>query len=359
MAELFRYIEQVFVVPRATSTIDVERESDLQSSLRTALSEQLSSEKIRGIADRFIAKHFPFPWADPLHLGKNLLAARHQLLEMVSPDRHAIDKLFTNIMGNNIHSVVGSSDFTSDKALLDDTLVSVKIVTGFNKVNAQNLVAVRQTIAFLEDFDAGSVQDYTVEAILSSLRRPIRIPQAFVRPLVLAPAPTPPAQPPDAATQAAARQRTQLMAEQENLKTAYHMIMDLQPNQFELKPSGIKADRPVAKVQKAGKVTAKGEKPSSVDDSLSARASVLTVPQQVIEQFGNDVRKALEKASIDASSASVVHVIAAIKKQWQDVSERLAPYQVPAPARVFRVGVHLFTVPDSNATTVPSNKEGL
>jgi len=359
MAELFRYIEQAFVVPSAPSTIDVERESDLQSSLRAALSEHLPSDKIRGIADRFILKHFPFAMADPLHLGKKLLSVRRQLLALASPDSHAIDKMFMSAMGSNAHAVVGSSDFRSDKALLDDTLVSVKIVTGFNKVNARNLVAVRQTIAFVEDFDAGRVTDYTAEDILSSLRRPIRIPQAFVKPLVPTPTPAPPPQPPDAAAQAAVRQRTQLMAEQENLKNAYHMIMSLQPHQFELKPSGIKADRPAAKVQKADKETTKGAKPLNVADAVSARASILTVPRQMIEQFGSDVRNTLEKASIDASRASVVHVISAIKKQWQDVSGQLAPYQVPAPAKVFRVGVHLFTVPDLNSTTIPSTKESL
>src|SRR5215469_4379966 len=100
MAELFRYIEQAFVVPSAPSTIDVERESDLQSSLRKALSQQLPSDKIRGIADRFIAKHFPSATADPLQLGKKLLLARRQLLDMVSPDHDAIDKMFTKVTGS-------------------------------------------------------------------------------------------------------------------------------------------------------------------------------------------------------------------------------------------------------------------
>jgi hypothetical protein len=359
MAELFRYIEQVFIVPTSTATIDVGRESDLQTSLRTALAQQLPPEEVRGIANKFIERNFPSVSADPLHLGRKLLAARRKLLDMVPAGRDATDKTFKGVMGGNIHAVAGSSDFAADKALLDDTLVCVKIVTGFNKVNAHSLVAVRQMIAFVEESNAGKVTDFTAESIRASLRRPIRIPQEFVKPLVRSSAPTPSSRQPDDAALAAAAQRIRLLAEQENLKVAYHLIMSLQPHQFELKPSGIEADRSIAKVQKAPKGATKGEKPLGVDGAASARAATLTLPRQVIAQFGGNVQKTLEKASVDPSSAPVVHVLAVIKKQWEDVSGRLAPYQVPSAARVFRVGAHLFTVSDVNSTTAPRTQESL
>jgi hypothetical protein len=360
MTELFRYIEQSFIVPTSKSTIDVERKSDLQSKLRTALAQQAPPEEVRGIANKFIERNFPSVSADPLHLGQKLLAARRQLLNMASADRDATDKTFEGVMGRKIHAVAGSSDFAADKALLDDTLVCVKIVTGFNKVNAHSLVAVRQMIAFAEDFDAGTLTDFTPESIRNSLRRPIRIPQEFVKPQASSAAPTPVPTQPDSATLAAAAQRTRLMAEQKNLKAAYHLIMSLQPQQFARKPSGIAADRSVPKVQKSPKGATKGEKSVGVNGTASARAVTLTLPRQVSTQFGTNVQRALEQASVDPTSAPVVHVLAVIKKQWEDVSGQLAPFQIPSAAKVFRVGAHLFTVSDVNSTTTtPRTRENL
>jgi hypothetical protein len=66
MAELFRYIEQAFVVPAVTPAIDAGRESDLQNSLRSAITKNLPPDQIRSIADNFILKHFNSPVADRL-----------------------------------------------------------------------------------------------------------------------------------------------------------------------------------------------------------------------------------------------------------------------------------------------------
>jgi hypothetical protein len=55
MAELFRYIEQAFIVPSATPAIDVGSGSDLQKSLR---GKQVPPDRVRGIAGNFILKNF-------------------------------------------------------------------------------------------------------------------------------------------------------------------------------------------------------------------------------------------------------------------------------------------------------------
>ena len=52
----------------------------------------------------------------------------------------------------------------------------MKITTAFDRVNAHELVAMRQTIAFIEDFAAGKVSDEPAEDVRAILRRPIRIP---------------------------------------------------------------------------------------------------------------------------------------------------------------------------------------
>ena len=79
MAELFRYIQQAFVVPSVRPAIDVARRSDLQDRLRAAISQGLPAERLRSIADGFLVQHFASPLDDPTHLGKQLLSFSGQI----------------------------------------------------------------------------------------------------------------------------------------------------------------------------------------------------------------------------------------------------------------------------------------
>lgn len=361
MTELFRYIQRAFVVPSTTQAIDVGRQSDLQDGLRDAITRDLPSDQVRSTADAFIVKHFSSPQDDPCQMGPQLLSLSTQLAPPLQ-GTDAIKQLIAATFGSDAPELAGSDPLLADKALLDDILVCVKITTAFDRVNAHDLVAMRQAIAFIEDFAAGKVADDSAEGIRAILRRPIRIPSEFVKSLTaIAESPTPPP-PPDPAIDAAARQRSALVAEQQHLKRAYEAIMSLPPDQFELRPMKIQADRQIAR-EAAGRTTLgedrDGGRVIGEDDEDSILPSLLSIPGAVIEELGGDVRTTLEKANIDVAGAPVSQAIAAIKRQWQDVSRRLAPYQVPAPARVFRVGAHLFAVDDSAATTAPPRKEAL
>jgi hypothetical protein len=361
MAELFRYIQQAFVVPSTTQAIDVDRQSDLQNSLRDAISKGLPPDRLRSIADDFIVKHFSSPLNDPFQMGKQLLSVS-KLIAPPFHGTHAINQLISKVFGRDASELVGSNPFLADKALLDDTLVCVKITTAFDRVNAHNLVAMRQAIAFIEDFAADKVTDVTAEGLRKTLRRPIRIPTEFVKSLtVIVDRPqSPPAQ--DPATEAATRHRTALMNEQRHLRSAYEAIMGLPPDHFELTPFSVNADRgaiAASNNRSSGKEVSAGEGPGSEADAVSAPPTFLAIPKAAIERFGGDVRKTLEKANIDVTGAPVSHVITAIKRRWQNVSQQLAPYQVPASAKVFRVGVHLFAVQDNALAPVPGTKEAL
>jgi hypothetical protein len=361
MTELFRYIQQAFVLPSTTRGIDVDRQSDLQNGLRDAISEGLPPDRLRSIADSFIVRHFSSPLNDPFQIGKQLLSVS----ELMAPPfhgTHAIKQLVSKVFGSEAPELVGSNPFLADKALLDDTLVCVKITTAFDRVNAHNLVAMRQVVAFIEDFAAGKVTDDTAKGIGETLRRPIRIPSEFVKSLASNTdrPQSPPA--PDPTIEAAARQRAALMAEQQHLKTTYDMIMHLPPDQFELRPVRVKADRtPDRDVagRSAGREVSVGEGIESEGDAVSATPTFLAIPKAAIERLGGDVRKTLEEANIDVASGPVSHVITGIKRRWQDVSQQLAPYQVPAPAKVFRVGAHLFAVEDTAPAAAPSTREAL
>ena len=172
---------------------------------------------------------------------------------------------------------------------------------------------------------------------------------------------TPPP-PPDPAIEAAARQRTALMAEQQHLKRAYETIMGLPPDQFELKPVRIKADRKPARNvagRGSGKEASGGADSTAGADAVSATPPSLPFRKRPLNVWAATFGRHSRRRISTSPDAPVSHVIAGIKRQWQDVSQQLAPYQAPAPAKVFRVGAHLFAVQDGAATTAPGTGEAL
>ena len=356
MAELFRYIQQAFVAPSDERAIDVGRQSDLQDKLRDAIVERLPRDRLRSIADAFIAQHFRSRFDDPLKMGQQLRSASERLAQPLNgPD--AIDQLIEKTFGRDATDLVASDAFLADKALLDDILVSVKISTGFDRVNAHDLVAMREVMAFMEDVAAGKVIDKTTQGIRAALRRPIRIPDEFVYPAAVRAAdpPSPPPSPPD---EAATRKHAALLAEQQHFKRAYEMIMALPPDQLEMKPVINKADK-VARnaAARTSDKEAQGGRCADEMDAAGAAPSFLAISDAAIKRLGSDVQKSLERAKIDIAGTPVSHVISQIKREWQDVSQQLAPYQAPAPTKVFRLGAHLFAVQDSAATIAPGSGE--
>ena len=181
MAELFRYIEQAFVVPAPTESIDVSAQSDLQTNLLSAISEQRPPDQIRSIASDFLLKHFSSPVADPFQLGRQYRSLGSQLLALKSPEKTAVDHVISNLFGSPSGKLVVSKPFLSDKALLNDALVGVKLLTAFDRANAADLVTMRRAVAFVDDFAAGKLTDMTMASIKTTLQRPVRIPRHLYR----------------------------------------------------------------------------------------------------------------------------------------------------------------------------------
>jgi len=103
--------------------------------------------------------------------------------------------------------------------------------------------------------------------------------------------------------------------------------------------------------------SAQGGRGADEMDAASAAPSFLAISDAAIKRLGSDVQKSLERAKIDIAGMPVSYVISQIKREWQDVSQQLAPYQAPAPTKVFRLGAHLFAVQDSAATIAPGSGE--
>lgn len=346
MSELFRYIEQAFALPDPTGSIDTQSDTDLQNSLRNAVSKNQNPDQIRSLANKFLDDTFPQEGDNPITLASLLLSFAKQLQAMKSPTKGDVADLVYSVFEMDAETLVSSEDFLHDKDLLNDALVSVKLITAFDRPGVANFATMRQAIAFLEDLAAGSVADFSTASLKTDLQRPIRIPKTFVDALKAAPpkSPLPSSTPPSAA-----RSETGgLVAEQRALQSAYEAIMSLQPQQFALRPLPVRATPTVAAShlpEPAAHIPPREASSMPVSGTGTPSAPLaLTVPLTVIERLGTEVRKTLERASIDVVNTPVSSVVAAIRKQWQNVTKELAPYQIPASAPVFRVGMNLFAI---------------
>src|SRR5687768_9674242 len=122
MAELFRYIEHSFVVPDATHSIDVSRESPVQRDLQNALTSDRPPDRISEIANDFIKKRFSSPVAVPFDLGKKLLTFRRELLALPAAKKQDVEQLIEKVFGSDAQALVAENGFMSDNAQLDDTM---------------------------------------------------------------------------------------------------------------------------------------------------------------------------------------------------------------------------------------------
>jgi hypothetical protein len=341
MIELFRYIEQEFVLPAATDSIDVENESEFQTSLRAAAQENSPSGQIRELAGSFLSGAFPSPVATPFALASQDAAFRTGLEALAAPDDSAIGQLVSKVFGQNARQVIDSDAFIADKELLDDSLVAVKLVTGFDKVNAADLVSMRQTAAFLEDFAAGNLAKLTPKDVKRLLFRPVRIPQAFVAALTAdasarraRAAPTR-----DIAGGADARRIAALQAEQTVLESVYDYVMALQPEQLELAAVNAPVTLPMRPAGEPGR----GD--GQADSGLSqANREYLRISESALESLDGEKRQMLAKLGVDPARSPVGRVLDTVKRKWIETSRQLLPYRVPQPAKVYRVGAHVFAI---------------
>jgi hypothetical protein len=139
MIELFRYIEQSFVVPPTNlNAIDVSNSSDFQNKLRRDLQQKKNgSLQLRKDAENFIERN-PVEDADSLSLGQQYLNFHNHLLSLTSVSADDIKGAIEEIFDSSTTDLVSSRAFNNDKQFLNDLIVAVKMSTGFDKVRAND-----------------------------------------------------------------------------------------------------------------------------------------------------------------------------------------------------------------------------
>ena len=343
MVELFRYIEQAFVAPSGRNdSIDVTSDSDFQNSLRSDIAQHVDQSAIRERAEKFLDDRFDAPDTPPFSSVQDTASYTNQLLALPSPTDDDVSGLIETVFDDNAAGIAGSDEFIADKELLNDAIVAVKLTTRFDKVNAGPLVAMRQAMAFVEDFAGGTLSDLTDDDVINSLARPVKVPQVFfqARTDVQAP-PSPPPPSPDPT----AEHLAELRKEQAALKGAYNTLMGVRPGQLELKTTTTAAERPSI----AAHIVRPVDVSTEAELFKNSAPSVLAVSPAIFNRLDPTVKKTIEGELTDTSAASIFNLVDVVKKRWLDVSKEVEPYNVPAPARIYRLGLHVFAIEESTA----------
>jgi hypothetical protein len=231
MVELFRYIEQEFIAPsRERDPIDLAADSEFQNQLKARIVAGADQRELRGLGDEFLAT---VAGGDPLPRLPRYHELRQSLLRLRSASHDTVAQRIQEALGQAPAALVNSADFKKEKRLLNDAIFAIKLVTGFDRVNAAAMAAMRQTIAFIEDVAAGADPDLSPAGLSRRLNRPLRIPDTYLsRPP--AETPTPPDRLPPRPDPAAAAIE-QLRRDQAIFRGGYEMLMALHPSQLEIR----------------------------------------------------------------------------------------------------------------------------
>ena len=316
MIEPFRYIEHEFAIPSdGTGAIALSDGTDFQKQLSADAQRQNAAALLRDDANSLIGSGSGQPGA--VKLGDRYIEfCRLALLE--NPvSNEVLSALVSKEFGSTETGLSTSDAFQSDKHLLNDLLIAVKIVTGFDRVRADQLVTMRQCINFIEVLAAKRVTVASTADLRKALFLPVQVPTAFlVKPLPDAPPPAPQPSPADNSAQ----QLESLRKEHNDLKFSYEKLLSLRADQLQMvHPAGVAGTG----VLGGPVVTARAERLIH-----ATPAGQLTLRPATASQLGDVVKRTLEKSSLSMESAPLTRIIAAIKSRWQEVSDVVEPHNL-------------------------------
>ena len=277
MVELFRYIEQAFVIPAEDDSIDIGSDSDFQQGIREQIADGIEPGVIRDRAREFLDGIL----ADPDRLSRmpRYQQLRTGLRAMKTPKASDIEDLVHTIFNQTPEALVQSSDFASEKRVLNDALVAIKMTTGFDRADAAAMTEMRRTMAFLEDLVAG-ISPLTAEEIRRRLNRPLQVPDEFLL------KESGSSQPPDTPTPPPDPEKTRieaLMKEQAALQSAYDALLRIHPSQLQ-----IATERSAAASTRKPKAAEAREEQEPV---LQPTTSFVAVPQRTFNALDESVAR--------------------------------------------------------------------
>jgi hypothetical protein len=339
VVELFRFIQQAFVVPVEGASIDLVTNSDFQEELRGLIDGGAPHSAVRARAEEFL--NGVIGSVGGLSRGPKYLALRAKLVGLQGTVTSAkVDQAVKDVFGVKASDLVASEAFQTEKRLASDVLVAVKITTRFDVVDAPAIATMRGVIAFVDDFVANRVDPLSPDNIRKLLERPLRVPEIFLpRPSSSGPVAAP--RPEDVAARPAA-----LVGEQDALRRAYDLLMSVRPAQLAI--TGTTPE--VRGTENTGRrETAEGH---AASERAGAASSVVGVSRDILAAMDPVVLEHLRTELADVETTALTDILDVVKRRWSDVSREVEPGRVPAPARTYRLGMHVFAVREPSVAEV-------
>ncbi|MEO6549804.1 MAG: hypothetical protein ABIN94_17515 [Ferruginibacter sp.] len=340
MVDLFRYIELSFVAPSTSANaIDVSDETDFQDTLRSDLQQKRSSEEMDKLAENYIARN-PVEDETSVKIRQQYLDLHRRLLALTSDDTYVIEKIIEDIFDTSSYNLLNSEAFRKNKRLLNDLIIAVKMVTGFDKVRVHDLVAMRQAIAFIESTPERNDESHSSNDIKNILLRPIVVPAAFLKTRQ----PVPPIPAPISETEEE-KKRKALEKEYDHLKTAYSTLLALRPDQLHI-------TEPATLQTTTGTVAA-----SQLSEAKSKRfitatsARVLTVKDEVVRKLDPSVLTILQDESVDLKTTAYSQLAKIVADKARIIGLLLDPCsRRKEVTKIYRLGINAFAVKPTTTT---------
>jgi hypothetical protein len=336
MLELFRYIEQSFVEPtRDNKFINVENNSEFQNKLRDERNQNGAAERMREEANQYLNANFADSPQGSIYFGKQLLEFHNEIQHLDSTAEENIYHFVERIFDQSVQNLVESDSFRADKEFLDNSIVAVKLVTAFDRVDSSALVAMRQAIALIEDVVQSHMAEADPEKLKRLLLRPIRVPKSLLPPQA-ARTTTPPSD----GDQDPEHQRIEaLQREVNSLKTTYQTLMSVYPEDLEITPI---QDRTASKL--ASNVESTSEQNDSSELGSASERTVLALSPSLLSRLPDDVQHTLDSVGVNVATTDLTNLVSRVKDRWLAATQELQPYITPAPAKIYQLGIHTFAV---------------
>lgn len=348
MEELFRYLEQSFVVPPPAKlkAIELGEGSDFQNTIRNDISLDKTGEEIRKEAENFIARS-PVNSESFNRASQPYLELHKRLLDLVSPEPDDIERIVESVFDSSPAALVSSDAFRKNKHLLNDVIVAVKMVSGFGKVQVHDLVAMRQAIAFVEAVAANNVM-YDAAQIKGMLLRPLLVPAVFLKNR----APQPAVQPPVTKLPDEVLKREALQKEYDSWEAAYNTLMSLRHDELQL------ADVPEPHTAATLVSRTADERPASLNIPVTAARQVLGLTDKAISKLGEPVIRTLEGELNGLRTADYKTVVRTVNDRIKIISGQLELCgHVKPTTKVYRLGINAFAVRPDPVIKAPAAGE--
>jgi hypothetical protein len=336
MIELFRYIEHSFVPPATEDkSINVEDDSDLQNTIRRERDQPSGHEIIRRITEEFIQSNFS-EGRSPFKLKKELLEFHAAVQQLKNPDDDKVKALIKEVFDIEPQDLVQSNNFRTDKKILNDSIVAAKLITAYDKLNTTELVAMRQSVAFIELSVLGKLgANIPVKSILL---RPMHIPLSLF-----------PIQKPvgnnnnrgEGSNENESARIEDLKKEADTLEAAYHTLMSVEADDLEVgtAENDVRGER----IQAAESLHEREGEGGNLTE-VSARTFV-RLSEKLFQRASREVRTTLEKAAIDPTLTPLPKIITRIKEKWTVTTKELLPHLIPVAPRLYQLGMHTMSIP--------------